>query len=94
MTIRNAQHARLRMVAPDTNYGTATEVFWDGNTACATSGAQTLSLSAHTWSAQLHELLLPTASSFSNWLLWLTRVLCLSSPDHLLLPAGPMPISC
>ena len=94
MTIRNAQHARLRMVAPDTNYGTATEVFWDGNTACATSGAHKPSLSAHTWSAQLHELLLPTASSDANWLLWLTRVLCLSSPDHLLLPAGPMPISC
>jgi hypothetical protein len=41
MTIRNAQHARLRMIAPDINYATATEVFWDGNTACAASGAQT-----------------------------------------------------
>jgi hypothetical protein len=35
LTIRNAQHARLRMVAPTTNYATATEVFWDGNSACA-----------------------------------------------------------
>jgi hypothetical protein len=41
MTIRNAQHARLRTIAPDINYGTATEVFWDGNSACAATGAQT-----------------------------------------------------
>jgi hypothetical protein len=41
LTIRNAQFARLRTIAPDINYGTATEVFWDGNSACADSGAQT-----------------------------------------------------
>jgi hypothetical protein len=35
LQIRNAQHARLRMVAPDSNYNTATEIFWDGNSACA-----------------------------------------------------------
>ena len=46
MTIRNAEHAWLRMIAADINYGTATEVFWDGNSACAATGAQTL-LSAH-----------------------------------------------
>jgi hypothetical protein len=46
MTIRNAEHARLRTIAPDINYGTATEVFWDGNTACAATGVQTL-LSTH-----------------------------------------------
>ena len=48
MQIRNAQHALLRMVAPTTNYATATEVFWVGNTACAASGAQTR-LSLATW---------------------------------------------
>jgi hypothetical protein len=67
MQIRNAQHARLRMVAPDVNYGTATEVFWDGNSAYAASGALTLSLPP--WSAQLYELLLPTASSDVDLLL-------------------------
>jgi hypothetical protein len=46
MTIRNAEHARLRMIAPTTNYATATETVWDGNSACAASGAQT-PLSAH-----------------------------------------------
>jgi hypothetical protein len=35
MQIRNAQHARLRMVAPDTNYANDVGVFWDGNSACA-----------------------------------------------------------
>jgi len=43
MQIRNAEHARLRMVAPDINYATADGVFWDGNSACAPSGAHTLS---------------------------------------------------
>ena len=66
MQIRNAQHALLRMVAPTTNYATATEVFWDGNSACA-SGAQN---SLATWSAQLHQLLLPTASSDVDALLF------------------------
>ena len=33
--VGNAEHARLRMFAPDINYATSTEVFWDGNTACA-----------------------------------------------------------
>jgi hypothetical protein len=46
MTIRNAEHARLRMIAPDINYGTTTEVSWDENSACAATGAQT-PLSAH-----------------------------------------------
>jgi hypothetical protein len=46
MTIRNAQHARLRTVAPTTNYATATETVWDGNSACAASGEQAF-LSAH-----------------------------------------------
>ena len=46
MTIRNAQHARLRMLFPDINYGTATEAFWDGNILCAATGAQT-PLAAH-----------------------------------------------
>jgi hypothetical protein len=73
--IRNAQHARLRMVAPDTNYATATEVFWDGNSACAASGAQN---SLATWSAQLHQLLLPTASSLRSFSV-LTRV-CVCRP--------------
>jgi hypothetical protein len=29
------------MIAPDINYATATEVFWDGNTACAATGEPT-----------------------------------------------------
>eukprot|EP00900_Chrysochromulina_parva_P013120 jgi/Chrpa1/21809/Chrysochromulina_OHIO_Genome00025890-RA len=33
LQIRNAEHAWLRKVAPTTNYATATEVFWDGNSA-------------------------------------------------------------
>ncbi|KOO35629.1 hypothetical protein Ctob_015906, partial [Chrysochromulina tobinii] len=33
MTIRNAQHARLRMTAPAINFATATETVWDGNSA-------------------------------------------------------------
>jgi hypothetical protein len=74
MQIRNAQHARLRMVAPDINYGTATEVFWDGNSAYAASGALTLSLPP--WSAQLNELLLPTASSDVDLLL--CSLMCVS----------------
>jgi hypothetical protein len=40
MQIRNAQHARLRIVAPTTNYATANETVWDGNSPCAASGAQ------------------------------------------------------
>jgi hypothetical protein len=43
LQIRNAQHARLRMIAPDTNYATATEVIWDGNSACVPAAHQTLS---------------------------------------------------
>jgi hypothetical protein len=35
LQIRNAQHARLRTVAPDINYANDANVFWDGNTACA-----------------------------------------------------------
>jgi hypothetical protein len=35
MTIGNAEHAWLRMVARTTNYATATEIFWDGNSAYA-----------------------------------------------------------
>jgi hypothetical protein len=35
MQIRNAQHALLRMIAPTTNYATATGVVWDGNGPCA-----------------------------------------------------------
>ncbi len=46
LTIRNAQFARLRMIAPNTNYGTDTSVTWDGNYKCADSGAQT-PFSAH-----------------------------------------------
>jgi hypothetical protein len=46
MTIRNAQHARLRTVAPTTNYATATETVWDGNSPCSASGEQAF-LSAH-----------------------------------------------
>ena len=63
MTIRNAQHARLRMVAPTTNYATATEVFWDGNSACAPAAHKPLSLPS--WSARLHQQPLPAASSAS-----------------------------
>jgi hypothetical protein len=92
MTIRNAEHARLRMVAPTTNYGTASETVWDGNSACAASGAQT-PLSRASWSAQLHQLLLPTASSDADLLLCSHVCVCLSSPDRLLLLAGPMSIS-
>ena len=91
MTIRNAQHARLRMTAPDINYASATEVQWDGNSACAQAAHKPLSLP--TWSAQLHELLLPTASSYVDPLLWLTRV-CASPPLTTLPPAGPISISC
>ncbi|KOO36137.1 hypothetical protein Ctob_016509, partial [Chrysochromulina tobinii] len=61
MQIRNAQHAWLRMTAPTTNYATAAEVFWDGNSACAASSAPN---PLDTWSAQLQLLLLPTASSY------------------------------
>jgi hypothetical protein len=46
MTIRNAEHARLRMVAPDTNYATATETVWDGNSACAPAAHKPLAKSA------------------------------------------------
>jgi hypothetical protein len=35
MQIRNAQHAQLRMIAPDINYASATEAQWDGNSAYA-----------------------------------------------------------
>jgi hypothetical protein len=35
MTIRNAEHAYLRMVDPDTNYATAAEVGWRALSACA-----------------------------------------------------------
>ena len=61
MQIRNAQHALLRMVAPDTDYATATEVIWDGNSECAPAAHKPLSLPS--CSAQLLQLLLPTASS-------------------------------
>jgi hypothetical protein len=46
MTIRNAEHAWLRMIAADINYATSAEIYWDGNSACAATGAQT-PLSAH-----------------------------------------------
>jgi hypothetical protein len=61
MTIRNAEHARLRMLFPDINYAAATETVWDGNSACVPAAHEPLSLPS--WSAQLHELLLPIASS-------------------------------
>jgi len=61
MQIRNAQHARLRMVAPDTNYANDVGVFWDGNSACVPAAHKPLSLPS--LSAQLHELLLPPSSS-------------------------------
>jgi hypothetical protein len=41
MTIRNAEHAWLRMIAADINYATSAEVFWDGNSACVATGART-----------------------------------------------------
>ena len=90
MQIRNAQHALLRMVAPDTNYATATGVVWDGNGPCA-SGAQTPH-SAHVVGSA-------TSAAAPNGLIRcrsasvLTRVSCLSSPNRLL-PAGPMSTSC
>ena len=74
MQIRNAEHAQLRMVAPDTNYANDVGVFWDGNSAYAASGALTLSLPP--WSAQLYELLLPTASSDVDLLL--CSLMCVS----------------
>ena len=43
MQIRNAQHALLRMVAPTTNYATATGVVWDGNGPCAPAAHKPLS---------------------------------------------------
>ena len=39
MTIVNAEHARLRMTSPTTNYATSTEVQWDNNSPYA-GGAQ------------------------------------------------------
>jgi hypothetical protein len=88
MQIRNAEHARLRMVAPDTNYGTATEVFWDGNSACAASGAQPLS-----------RLVVGTATSAAapNSLIRCRSAhtyVCLTPPLTTPPPAGPMSISC
>jgi hypothetical protein len=86
MTIRNAQHARLRMVAPTTNYATATEVFWDGNSACAATGAQT-PLSAHVVGSA-------TSAAAPNGLIrWRCApvahtCVCLSSPDHTCCPQG------
>jgi hypothetical protein len=87
MQIRNAQHARLRMVAPDTNYATATEVIWDGNGPCV-SGAQTLSPRGR----------LSYTGCCSQWPHLTYRFCvhtraCLFSPDHLL-PAGTMSTSC
>ena len=43
LQIRNAQHARLRMVAPDANYVNDVGVLWDGNSACAPAAHQTRS---------------------------------------------------
>jgi hypothetical protein len=43
MTIGNAEHARLRMVAPTTNYATATAVFWDNNSPYAGGAPRTFS---------------------------------------------------
>jgi hypothetical protein len=43
LQIRNAQHAWLRMTAPDANYATAAGVFWDGNSACAPEAHKPLS---------------------------------------------------
>jgi hypothetical protein len=86
LQIRNAQHALLRMVAPTTNYATATEVIWDGNGPCAAKP------SLPSWSARLHQLLLPTASSRRSASV-LTRA-CISSPGHTVPPAGPMSTSC
>jgi hypothetical protein len=44
MTIGNAEHAWLRMsVAPTTNYATATEILWDGNSAYAGGAPRTYS---------------------------------------------------
>ena len=90
LQIRNAQHALLRMVAPTTNYATATEVNWDGNSACAPAAHKPLSLPS--WSAQLRQLLLPTASSDIHPLL--CSHMFFSPPLTTLLPAGPMSISC
>ena len=90
MQIRNAQHALLRMVAPTTNYATATGVVWDGNGPCA-SGAQTplsaLAFGSATSAAAPNGLIRCRSASV------LTRVSCLSSPNRLL-PAGPMSTSC
>jgi hypothetical protein len=89
MQIRNAEHARLRMVAPDTNYATADGVFWDGNSACAASGTQTLCSRGRLnyiscCSQRPHPMSICSCAH---------TCVCLSSPDHLP-PAGPMSISC
>jgi hypothetical protein len=89
MTIRNAQHAWLRMTAPTTNYGTATEVFWDTNSACAASGAPNLStrgrLSYNSCCSQRpHPYYFPLQCSHVFF----------SPPLSTLLPAGTISISC
>jgi hypothetical protein len=93
MQIRNAQHAWLRMTAPTTNYATAAEVFWDGNSACAASSAPN---PLDTWSAQLQLLLLPTASSYfsSYFEPFLCSHVCVPLLLNHLLPAGLMSTSC
>jgi len=92
LQIRNAQHALLRMVAPTTNYATATGVVWDGNSAYARAPAAHKPLSLPSWSARLHQLLLPTAASRHSTSM-LTRVRA-SPPLTALPPAGPMSTSC
>jgi hypothetical protein len=89
MTIRNAEHAWLRMIAPTTNYFTAAEVFWDGNSACAASGAPNLSPSGRLsyiscCSQRPHPYCFPLQCSHVFF----------SPPLSTLLPAGTMSISC
>ena len=92
MQIRNAQHARLRMVAPDTNYATATWVGWRGISACAPAAYKPPlgpcgRLSNLSCCSQ-------TASSDVDALLCSHVCVCASRPLTTLLPAGPMSISC
>ena len=92
-TIGNAEHARLRMVAPDTNYATATEVFWDNNSPYAGGAPRTFSLSDR---PRRRHLLTLQASSPSPCCFPHARASYTCSPPlrPLTACAGPTSISC
>ena len=88
LQIRNAQHARLRMVAPDANYVNDVGVLWDGNSACAPAAHQTRSPRG-----RLGFISCCSQRPHPDVPLLCSRVLA-SPPLVTLPPAGPMSTSC